>query len=102
MNFISLHVKSHHSIGLGTASIPELVQRSLQYAGRTGVAALGLTDLENLRGQLEFHAACRGRGLRPLSGVELRRGFEPGKSLGERSGRIVALASDQRSYAQLC
>ena len=102
MNFIPLHVKSHHSLGLGTASIPELLERAVQYAGRERRGALGLTDVENLRGQVELHAGCRARGLRPISGVELRRGFELGKSLGERSGRIVLLASDQRSYARLC
>lgn len=102
MSFVSLHVKSQHSIGLGTASISELVERTLQYAGRANTGGIGLTDLENLRGQIELHAACRARGLQPISGVELRRGFEPGKSLGERSGRIVLLASDRPSYARLC
>jgi len=98
MSFVPLHLKSQHSIGLGIAPIPELVQ----YAGRAGFQALALTDVEHLRGQVEFHCLCQAEGLRPISGVELRGGHEPGKALGQRSRRIVLLASDRRGYARLC
>jgi error-prone DNA polymerase len=96
--FIPLHVKSHHSLGLGTAAIPALVQ----HAGRAGFTHLGLTDLENLSGQVQFHVACRAAGLRPVTGVELRPHFQARRSLGGPEQRLVLLAADARGYAALC
>jgi DNA polymerase III alpha subunit len=96
--FVPLHVKSRYSIGIGTGSIPALVQ----HAGRSGCEQLGLTDVENVYGHVQFHAACRAAGLKPISGVELRTGFHPHRSLGARAGRLVLLAADARGYAALC
>jgi DNA polymerase III alpha subunit len=96
--FIPLHVKSHYSLGLGTAAIAELVQ----HAGRAGFTHLGLTDLETLSGQVQFHAACRAAGLTPITGVELRAQFRAGRALGQRQARLVLLAADARGYAALC
>jgi DNA polymerase III alpha subunit len=93
-----LHVKSHHSIGLGTASISALVQ----HAGRLGFSALALTDVETLRGQVQFHAACRALGLAPITGAELRVDYAARHFLGERRGRVVLLASDAAGYSNLC
>ena len=42
--FIPLHVKIDYSLGYGTASIDELVER----AAALGYSTLALTDLENL------------------------------------------------------
>jgi DNA polymerase III subunit alpha len=96
--FVPLHFKSHHSLGLGTAAIPALVQ----HAGRAGFTHLGLTDLETLSGQVQFHAACRAAGVIPITGVELRSHFQAGRALGQRPGRLVLLAADARGYAALC
>lgn len=96
--FIPLHVKTHHSLGLGTAAIPALVQ----HAGRAGFTQLGLTDLETLSGQVQFHAACRAEGLKPITGVELRSHFQAGRALGQRQGRVVLIAADACGYAALC
>jgi DNA polymerase III alpha subunit len=96
--FVPLHVKSQYSIGLGTASIPALVQ----HAGRLGFSALGLTDLENVYGQVQFHAACRAHALKPITGVELRRDVGLRAELGSHTGRLVVLARDALGYSELC
>lgn len=96
--YAPLHLKSHYSLGVGTASPQALVER----AAGLGIRALALTDLENLYGQVEFHHACRERGLRPITGVELRRGFEGASASGGRVGRLVLLARDGIGYANLC
>lgn len=96
--FVPLHAKSRYSIGLGTAAIPALVQ----HAGRAGSSHLALTDVENVCGQVQLHAACRAAGLKPITGVELRAGFAPRRSLGARRGRVVMIARDARGYASLC
>src|SRR6187551_2150969 len=83
---------------MGTAAIPALVQ----HVGRVGFTHLGLTDLETLSGQVQFHAACRAEGLKPVTGVELRSHFQAGTAFGQRRGRVVVLATDARGYAALC
>jgi DNA-directed DNA polymerase III PolC len=95
---IPLHVKSEYSIGLGTASIEELVR----WGAERRVPSLALTDLENLRGQIRFHCACRARGIEPITGVELRPGFNGRRNAGSKEGRLVLLARDRVGYANLC
>lgn len=68
--FVPLHVKSHYSLGFGTASVEELVKS----AAELGYKSLALTDIENMYGQVRFHSLCRGHGIRALSGVS---GVEP-------------------------
>ncbi len=46
--FVPLHVKNDYSLGYGTASVDEPAAR----AAGLGYAALALTDIENLYGQV--------------------------------------------------
>jgi DNA-directed DNA polymerase III PolC len=96
--FVPLHAKSHFSLGYGTASVEELVDR----AAVLGYHALALTDLETMAGQVRFHVHCRRRGLRPITGVELRPGFDGRRHFGTRRGRLVLLAMDGIGYRNLC
>ncbi|RJQ80631.1 MAG: DNA polymerase III subunit alpha [Desulfobacteraceae bacterium] len=96
--FTPLHVKSDYSLGFGTAAVDELAVR----AAELGYRAIALTDIENLYGQVRFHAQCRARGLRALTGVELRPDFESGRRPGGRKARLVLLAADRSGYANLC
>ena len=98
---IPLHLPSHWSIGHGVASVPELVA----WAAARALPALALTDLENLSGAVEFHHRCRASGIRPILGVELRRGFlSSGRRShpGARAGRLVLLARNATGYRSLC
>src|SRR5437879_137978 len=95
--FAPLHTKSEHSPGYGTASVDELLRRAAAY----GYPALALTDVENLYGQVKFHHAARLRGIKPITGVELRSGYGPGE-LGRKERRLVLLARDQTGYQSLC
>lgn len=96
--FVPLHVKSDYSLGYGTASVEELAGR----AAALGYQSMALTDLENLYGQVRFHHACRARGLRAITGVELRPGFDGRRNLGRRAGRVVLLAMNESGYRSLC
>ena len=60
-----LHCRSVFSLGDGTATVPELVER----AARFGYRALALTDIESLAGQVELHHAARKHGLHAITGV---------------------------------
>ena len=96
--FVPLHVKSDYSLGYGTASVDELVDRAVML----GYPALALTDIENLYGQVRFHHQCRLRGIRPVTGLELRPGFDGRRNVGRRAGRVVLLAMDEAGYRSLC
>ncbi|UFS70756.1 DNA polymerase III subunit alpha [Geomonas sp. RF6] len=96
--FIPLHVKSDYSLGFGTASVEELIERAVAL----GYRALALTDLENLYAQVRFHQGCREAGIRPLTGLELRPGFDGRHNVGRKQGRVVLLALDESGYRSLC
>ena len=95
--YAPLHTKSHYSLGDGCTPVDALVER----AAALGFPALGLTDVENLCGQVQFHQAARARGVVPITGVELRAGFGPGET-GLLEGRLILLARDRRGYESLC
>ena len=96
--FIPLHAKSDYSLGYGCNSIEELVDR----AAALGYPALALTDIENLYGQVRFHHQCQQRGIRAITGLELRPGFNGRNEAGTREGRLILLAADQTGYRNLC
>ncbi|MFL5244785.1 MAG: DNA polymerase III subunit alpha [Gemmataceae bacterium] len=95
--FAPLHTKSDYSPGYGTASVEDLVRRAAEF----GYPALALTDLENLYGQVRFHFAARQWGLKAITGVELRSGYQRA-TLGRKEGRLILLARDQAGYESLC
>ena len=95
--YAPLHAKSHYSLGDGCTPIDALVER----AAALGYPALGLTDVENLYGQIQFQQAARARGIAPITGIELRGGFGPADS-GALQGRLILLARDRRGYESLC
>lgn len=84
-------------MGLGTASIPALVQ----HARRLGYGALALTDVENLHGQVQFHALCRAAGMQPISGIELHLAAAA-VPFTTSPTRLVLLAPDRGAYGMLC
>jgi DNA polymerase-3 subunit alpha/error-prone DNA polymerase len=83
-----LRTKSHFSFGYGTSPIPALVDR----AAGLGFKAVLLADLGNLCGQFAFHHLCRERGLKPITGVELR----------TPRGRLVLVAMTRAGWSSLC
>ena len=95
--FAPLHTKSDYSPGYGTASVEDLLSRARSY----GYSAIGLTDVENLYGQVRFHQAARAYGIKPVTGLELRSGYGPGE-LGNKQGRLILLARDRVGYESLC
>ena len=66
--FVNLRVRSHYSLGLGSARISTLIET----ARRLQLPALALTDDGVMYGALEFYHACLKSGIKPLLGLELR------------------------------
>ena len=61
---------SYYSLRYGTLSLEKLVEE----AGKLKLEALGLTDINNTTGTLDFVRICREKGIRPLAGIEFRDG----------------------------
>jgi DNA polymerase III alpha subunit len=95
--FVPLWCRSEHSLGDGVAPVEALVHRAVAL----GFPALALTDVENLYGQVKLHHAARAAGLKPITGVEVRKGFCASQP-GEEKGRLVLLARDREGYRALC
>ncbi len=76
--YLSCH--SYYSLRYGTISIENLVVEGVRaYVGATrrvapaGVApTMALTDINNSTGILDFVAACREKGIKPIAGIEFR------------------------------
>lgn len=66
-NFTHLHVHTYYSLLDGMGSPEERVIK----AKELGMKALAITDHNHLGGVLEFQAACKKHGIKPLLGVEL-------------------------------
>ena len=65
--FTHIHLHTYFSLLDGMGSPEERVLR----AKELGMTALAITDHNHLGGCLEFQAACKKHGLKPLLGVEL-------------------------------
>ena len=66
-DYIELRAHSWYSFGAGASSTAELITAALA----AGYPALGLTDVSNLCGALEFSEQCGAAGLHPIIGVDL-------------------------------
>jgi len=75
-----LNCHSYFSLRYGTISVDHLVEeaeRSFAPAGsrlasKHTVPGLALTDINNSSGMMDFIAACRARGIKPIAGIEFR------------------------------
>lgn len=65
--YLNLH--SEYSLKYGTTSIAKLVERALT----CGVTQMALTDINNSTGAMDFVAASRKAGIKPIVGIEFRR-----------------------------
>src|SRR5690242_13783464 len=89
MAYVELHAHSAFSFLDGASTPLELA------AAAHGYPALALTDHGGLWGSMEFAHACKGLGVRPITGAELT----------VRSGRdvhVTLLVEDAVGYRNLC
>lgn len=68
--FLNCH--SFHSLRYGTLSIEELVKQ----AAVLGLKELVLTDINTISGIYEFKKKCEEKNIKPIAGIEVRRGSE--------------------------
>jgi error-prone DNA polymerase len=68
-----LNCHTYHSLRYGTLSPEQLVRQAV----RNGIRQLALTDINTTTAIPEFVKLCREHGIRPVAGVEFRRGDQP-------------------------
>jgi len=90
--YIELHAHSAFSFLDGASTPNELAGA----AAALGYPAFALTDHDGVWGSLEFAHACKGLGVRPITGAELS------VSAAERDVHLTLLAEDATGYRSLC
>jgi len=83
-NFVHLHVHSHYSMMHGVSSVKALCRAAVQ----AGFRSLAITDADGLYGAVNFLAAARQYGIRPILGARLR----------TRTETAVILAKTPKGY----
>jgi DNA polymerase-3 subunit alpha len=97
MAFVHLRTHTEFSVVDGTLRVDELAAA----ARADGQRALGITDLSNLFGAVKFYKACRGRGVKPLLGVDVW--MDPLPEAADRGPtRLALLVQDKSGYLNLC
>jgi error-prone DNA polymerase len=90
--YVELHAHSAFSFLDGAASPLELAAAAAAH----GYPAFALTDHDGVWGSMEFAHACKGLGVRPITGAELTVREE------ERNFHLTLLVEDEVGYRNLC
>ncbi|ELX10615.1 DNA polymerase III subunit alpha [Janthinobacterium sp. HH01] len=94
-DFVHLRVHSEYSIVDGLVRIDDLVGT----AAKDKQAALAVTDLSNMFGMVKFYKAARGKGIKPVVGVDV---WITNDDNREKPHRLMLFAKNHMGYLQLC
>ncbi len=99
MPFIHLRTHTEYSVVDGMLRIDALAAA----ARADGQGALAISDLNNLFGAVKFYKACRGKGVKPLIGVDVLMEPNGGQPGGDRqASRLLLLVMNNQGYLNLC
>jgi DNA polymerase-3 subunit alpha len=93
--FVHLRVHSEYSIVDGLVRIDDAVAA----AARDKQPALAVTDLANLFGMVKFYKSARGKGIKPIIGVDAWISNDDNR---DKPSRLLLLAKNHTGYLQLC
>jgi DNA polymerase-3 subunit alpha len=93
--FVHLRVHSEYSIVDGLVRIDDIIAA----AAKDRQPALAITDLANLFGMVKFYKAARGKGIKPVIGVDA---WITNDDNRDRPSRLLLLAKNHTGYLQLC
>jgi len=94
-DFVHLRVHSEYSIVDGLVRIDDLVAT----AAKDKQAALAVTDLSNMFGMVKFYKAARGKGIKPVVGVDV---WITNDDNRDKPHRLMLFAKNRMGYLQLC
>ena len=93
--FTHLRVHSEYSIADGLVRIDDLVGA----AAKDQQPALAVTDLANMFCMVRFYKAARGKGIKPIVGVDA---WITNDDNRDKPHRLLILAKNHTGYLQLC
>ncbi len=88
--FIHLHVHSAYSLAEGAIKVGDLVKLCSSHR----MAAVAVTDTNNLFGAMEFAQASSKSGVQPIFGCQI--------TIGDNDNQLVLLAQNERGYKNIC
>lgn len=101
-SFVHLHLHTEYSLLDGACRPADVVRKAKEY----GMPAVAISDHGNMFGAIEFYAAAREAGVKPIIGCELylapgdRRDKET-RVVGESAFHLLLLAMDLEGYRNL-
>jgi DNA polymerase III subunit alpha len=94
-SFVHLRVHTEFSIEDGITRIDPLVEA----AAADGQVALGISDLSNLFGMVKHYKACRGAGIKQITGADVWITNEQDR---DKPSRVLLLVRHREGFRQLC
>ncbi|MFM2406575.1 MAG: hypothetical protein RL223_4455, partial [Pseudomonadota bacterium] len=95
MPFVHLRTHTEFSVVDGTLRTDDAAVA----ARDDGQPALAITDLSNLFGAVKFYKACRGKGVKPILGVDIW--LEPEQTTDKGASRLLLLVQDHQGYLNI-
>jgi DNA polymerase III subunit alpha len=96
-SFVHLRIHTEYSVVDGTLR----VDAAAAAARADTQPALAITDLANLFGAVKFYKACRGKGVKPIIGVDVW--MEPFAEVGDKQpSRLLLLVANRQGYLNVC
>ncbi|KAA3654529.1 MAG: DNA polymerase III subunit alpha [Proteobacteria bacterium] len=93
--FIHLRLHTEYSISDGIVQVGQAISR----AAADGMPALGISDLANLFGMVKFYKGARGKGIKPIIGVDA---WITNDADRDKPGRVLLICRNRKGYGQLC
>ncbi|MBT9497202.1 MAG: PHP domain-containing protein, partial [Zoogloea sp.] len=93
--FIHLRLHTEYSISDGIVQVDSAIAR----AAADGMPALGISDLANLFGMVKFYKGARGKGIKPIAGVDC---WITNDVERDKPTRVLLICRNRKGYGQLC
>ncbi|WP_418647112.1 DNA polymerase III subunit alpha [Thauera butanivorans] len=93
--FVHLRLHSEYSITDGIVQIDQAVAA----AAADGMPALGISDLANLFGMVKFYKTARGKGVKPIVGVDA---WIQNEVERDKPHRVLLICKNRAGYGQVC
>ncbi|MBP7640376.1 MAG: DNA polymerase III subunit alpha, partial [Thauera sp.] len=93
--FVHLRLHSEYSITDGIVQLDQAIAA----AADDGMPALGVSDLANLFGMVKFYKGARGRGIKPIVGVDA---WIRNEAERDKPHRVLLICRNRAGYGQLC
>ncbi|HRD35044.1 MAG TPA: DNA polymerase III subunit alpha [Rhodocyclaceae bacterium] len=93
--FVHLRLHSEYSILDGIVQLDQAIAA----AAADGMPALGISDLANLFGMVKFYKGARGKGIKPIIGVDVWLSNEAER---DKPFQTLLICRNRKGYGQLC